>query len=61
MSIEALGTVVGLIFIVLGFAILVRFKKLTSHKYFQILFIIIAIMLLGFGVYMGWRSITLYG
>ncbi len=61
MNNEVLGTVLGIIFIVLGLAILVRYKKLSSHKYFQLLFIIIAIMLLGFGVYMGWRSITLYG
>ena len=61
MNNEVLGTVLGVIFIVLGLAILVRYKKLTSHKYFQLLFVIIAIMLLGFGVYLGWRSITLYG
>ncbi|SRX55690.1 hypothetical protein AEQU1_02714 [Aequorivita sp. CIP111184] len=61
MNNEVLGTFLGIIFIVLGLAILVRYKKLSSHKYFQLLFIIIAIMLLGFGVYMGWRSITLYG
>ncbi len=61
MNNEVLGTFLGIIFIVLGLAILMRYKKLTSHKYFQLLFIIIAIMLLGFGVYMGWRSITLYG
>ncbi len=56
-----LGTVLGIIFIILGLAILVRYKKLTSHKYFQILIVTIAIMLLCFGLYMGWRSITLYG
>lgn len=61
MNNEVLGTVLGIIFIVLGLAILVRYKKLTSHKYYQILFVIIALMLLSFGVYIGWRSITLYG
>lgn len=61
MNNEVLGIFLGIIFVILGLAILVRYKKLTSHKYFQLLFIIIAIMLLGFGVYMGWRSITLYG
>ncbi|MEH6765022.1 hypothetical protein [Aequorivita antarctica] len=60
MNNEVLGTVLGIIFIVLGLAILVRYKKLTSHKYFQILFVVIALMLIGFGIYTGWSSITLY-
>lgn len=49
---ENLGILVGIIFAVLGLAILVRLKKLTSHKYFRWLFIVVAIMLLAFGVYM---------
>lgn len=61
MNNEVLGTVLGIIFIVLGLAILVRYKKLTSHKYYQILFVVISLMLIGFGIYMGWRSIILYG
>lgn len=52
-----LGTVVGIIFIGLGLALLTRYKKLTSHKYFQVLIIIVSIILLGFGVFMGWQSI----
>lgn len=61
MNNEVLGTVLGIIFIVLGLAILVRYKKLTSHKYYQILFIVIAVMLLLFGIYTGWISITFNG
>ena len=61
MNNEVLGTVLGIIFIVLGLAILVRYKKLTSHKYYQILFVVISLMLIGFGIYTGWRSIILYG
>lgn len=58
---EVLGIVVGVVFAVLGIAILTRLNKLTSHKYFRYLFIVIAIMLLGFAVYMAWRSISIYG
>lgn len=61
MNNEVLGTVLGIIFVVLGLAILVRYKKLTSHKYYQILFIVIAAMLLLFGIYTAWASITLNG
>jgi phosphotransferase system glucose/maltose/N-acetylglucosamine-specific IIC component len=57
MNNEVLGTVVGVIFIILGLALLTRYKKLTSHKYFRILIIIVSLILLGFGVFMGWQSI----
>ncbi len=57
MNNEVLGTVVGVIFVILGLAILTRYKKLTSHKYFRILIVFIAILLLCFGVFMGWESI----
>ncbi|MDC8000401.1 hypothetical protein POV26_05095 [Aequorivita todarodis] len=61
MNNEVLGTVVGLIFIVLGSALLTRYKILTTHRYFRILIFIVAILLLCFGVYMGWRSYMVYG
>lgn len=48
---EMLGILVGIIFIILGLALLIRYKKLSSHKYFRILIVFIAIMLVGFGVY----------
>lgn len=57
MNNEVLGTVVGVIFIILGLALLTRYKKLTSHRYFRILIIIVSILLLCFGVFMGWQSI----
>jgi phosphotransferase system glucose/maltose/N-acetylglucosamine-specific IIC component len=57
MNNEVLGTVVGVIFFILGLALLTRYKKLTSHKYFRILIIIVSLILLGFGVFMGWQSI----
>lgn len=48
---ESLGILAGIIFLVLGLALLVRYKKLSSHKYFRILIVFIAILLLCFGVY----------
>lgn len=50
---EVLAIVVGIIFAVLGMALILRYKKLSSHKYFRILIVFVAIMLIGFGVYMG--------
>ena len=58
---EVLGIVVGVVFAILGLAILTRLNKLTTHKYFRYLFIVIAILLLGFAVFMAWRSIEVYG
>lgn len=57
MNNQVLGTVAGLLFIILGLALLTRYKKLTSHKYFQILIIFVSIILLAFGVFLGWQSI----
>lgn len=61
MTSALLAAIVGIIFIVLGLAIIVRYKKLTKRRYFQILIIIIALLLIGFGIYFGWRGIELYG
>ena len=58
---EVLGIAVGVVFAILGIGILTRLNKLTTHKYFRYLFIVIAILLLGFAVYMAWRSIEVYG
>lgn len=57
MNNEVLGTVVGVIFIILGLALFTRYKILTSHRYFRILIIIVSILLLCFGVFMGWQSL----
>lgn len=61
MNNEVLGIVVGVVFAILGLAILTRLNKLTSHKYFRYLFIVVGILLIGFAVYMAWRSIYIYG
>ena len=58
---EVLGIVVGVVFAILGLAILTRLNKLTTHKYFRYLFIIIGIILLIFAVYQVWSSIEHYG
>ncbi len=54
------GIVIGLIFIFLGGLLLFKLKKLTSSPYYRILFIVIALMLFAFAIYIGWRSIYLY-
>jgi Ca2+/Na+ antiporter len=61
MNNEVLGAVAGVIFVILGLAILIRFKKLTSHRYYQYLIVTIAIMAVCFGVYLALRSFYLYG
>ncbi len=58
---EALGIAVGIIFTILGLAIIVRYKKLTSHQYFRYLIVIIAILSILFGIYIAARGIYLYG
>lgn len=60
-GLEALGIVAGLIFIVLGGALGIRFKKLTSSKYFRIVVLVISFMLIAFGIYLAGRSIYIYG
>lgn len=58
---EVLGIAPGIIFIILGLALGLRFKKLTKSKYFQIFTLIIAFMLVAFGIYLAGRSIYIYG
>ena len=58
---EVLGMIVGVIFIVLGSALLIRYKKLTKSKYYQLLFLIISLMVIGFGIYLIGHSIYIYG
>ncbi|WP_026449757.1 hypothetical protein [Aequorivita capsosiphonis] len=58
---EELGIVVGIVFAILGLAILTRLNKLTTHKYYRYLLIVIGIILIGFAIYQVWRSIYVYG
>lgn len=58
---EVLGIAAGIIFLVLGGALITRYKKLSSHRYFQYLIIIVALILLAFGFYLAGRSIYKYG
>lgn len=60
-ELEVLGILAGLIFIILGGALLFFYRTLTSSKYFRILVFVIAAMLIGFGIYMAGRSIYVYG
>lgn len=60
-ELEVLGIAVGVIFIVLGGALGIRYKKLSSSKYFRLFILIIAFMLIGFGIYLAARSIYVYG
>ncbi|PVW14619.1 hypothetical protein DDV96_08815 [Marixanthomonas spongiae] len=58
---QTLIVILGIVFAILGLAIITRLKKLTSHKYYRILIFIIAILLVCFGVYLGIRGINQYG
>lgn len=60
-ELEVLGIAAGVIFIVLGVALGIRFKKLTSSPYFRIFILVIAFMLTAFGIYLAGRSIYVYG
>ncbi len=53
--------ILGVVFSILGLAILIRLKKLTSHKYYQYLFVAAAILFICFGVYLSLRGINQYG
>ena len=61
MNNEVLGIVVGIVFAILGINILFRLNKLSSHKYYRYLLIVIGILLIAFAIYMVWKSIYTYG
>ncbi|PHR12316.1 MULTISPECIES: hypothetical protein [Aequorivita] len=58
---EELEILLGIIFSILGLAILIRLKKLSKSKYYRYLFLAGAILLIGFGIYLATQSIYLYG
>ncbi|MBG43078.1 MAG: hypothetical protein CL530_03830 [Aequorivita sp.] len=58
---EELEILLGIIFSILGLAILIRLKKLSKSKYYRYLFLAGAILLIGFGIYLATRSIYVYG
>ncbi len=58
---EELEILLGVIFSILGLAILIRLKKLSKSKYYRYLFLAGAILLIAFGVYLATRSFYLYG
>lgn len=60
MSIEALKVIVGIIFAILGLTILIRLKKLSKSKYYRYLFLVTAILLIGFGIYLATNSLYHY-
>jgi len=53
--------ILGIVFAILGLAIITRLKKLTSHKYYRLLILVVAILLICFGIYLGIRGINIYG
>ncbi len=57
---EVLGIFVGVLFLILGLALLVRYKKLSSHKYFRFLIVFIGIILVAFAVYIAFNSFYWY-
>ncbi len=58
---EELEILLGIIFAILGLAILIRLKKLSKSKYYRYLFLAVAILLIGFGIYLATRSVYVYG
>ncbi|HZW78597.1 MAG TPA: hypothetical protein VFF21_09865 [Flavobacteriaceae bacterium] len=61
MNSAILSVAVGIIFIVLGIGAIFGKQKFGDHPYFKILAIVIAIILIAFGIYFGWRGIEKYG
>ncbi len=51
MTVE-LEILLGIIFVILGMAILIRLKKLSKSKYYRYLFLAASILLIGFGIYL---------
>ncbi len=58
---EILGILVGVVFTILGLALLTRLKKLTTHKYYRYILIVIGVMLISFGLFMAGKSVYFYG
>ncbi len=58
---EELEILLGIIFSILGLAILIRLKKLSKSRYYRYLFLIVAVLLIAFGIYLATRSLYLYG
>lgn len=61
MNSAVLSVAVGIIFIVLGIGAIFGKQKFGEHRYFKFLAIAIAIILIAFGIYFGWRGIEKYG
>ncbi|QNJ98412.1 hypothetical protein [Constantimarinum furrinae] len=59
MSAVALEVILGFVFGILGMGLLMRYKKLTRSNYYRILFIVTALILIFFGVYLGYIGIFL--
>ncbi len=58
---EELEVLLGIIFSILGLAILIRLKKLSKSRYYRYLFLVVAVLLIAFGIYLATRSMYLYG
>ena len=58
---EELEILLGIIFSILGLAILIRLKKLSKSRYYRYLFLVVAVLLIAFGIYLATRSMYLYG
>ncbi len=57
MSETALETILGILFIILSIGILIRLKTFSKSKYYRYLFIATAILLMGFGIYLGYTGL----
>jgi len=57
MSEVALQAILGIVFAILGIALVVRTKSLTNSKYFKLLFIIVGIIMIGFAIYLAFEGL----
>tara|TARA_Y100000815_G_scaffold112220_1_gene100935 strand:- start:113711 stop:113887 length:177 start_codon:yes stop_codon:yes gene_type:complete len=46
----------GIVFALLGFGLLIRYKRLSTHKYYRIIILITGFLFVGFGVYLALRN-----
>lgn len=60
MSETALEVILGIVFLILGFALLIRLKKLSKSKYYRLVIAAAGVLLVGFGIYLAYSGIYLH-
>lgn len=57
MSEPALQAILGIVFAILGIALIVKTKTLTKSRYYKYLFIIVGILMVGFAIYLALEGV----